>query len=341
MSQPVTYAAGIRRPYLDLPEPVRAWVEEVLGEPVARVEDKRGGFSPGVAAVVSGASGRSLFIKAVGSAVNPDAIRMYQEEQQHSARLPDIDFIPRTVAVAELAVGEERYAVSALPAIDAAPPPHPWRLADANRAFDTIAGLGDLLTPSPWSDDIDRTGGADGPGRELDRFFGGWRRPAEQQDPWRDDPWIGPRLDRFAELEARTVEQMVGNTLSHTDLRADNLLFGDDRVWVVDWAAAQNAARWLDPALLLADLVVSRADLADGGEIDVARFAVEHRAFSDVPFALTWAGVCLLAGALHRFSLQPAPPGLPTIRPWQAQCADTMITWCRRTEPGHQAARSG
>ncbi|WP_152362646.1 phosphotransferase [Microlunatus speluncae] len=334
MSQPATYAAGVRRPYRDLPERVRAWVDEVLGEPVATVADKRGGFSPGVAAVVTGASGRSLFIKAVGSAVNPDAIRMYQEEQQHSARLPDIEFIPRTVAVAELAVGEERYAVSALPAIDAAPPPHPWRLADANRAFDTIAELGDRLTPSPWSDAVDRTDGADGPGGELDRFYSGWRRQAEQdQDPWREDPWIGPRLSRFAELEARTVELMSGDTLSHTDLRADNLLFGDDRVWVVDWAAAQNAARWVDPVILLADLVVSRADRGDGGEIDIARFAVEHPALKGVDFELTWAGVCLLAGALHRMSLLPDPPGLPTIRPWQSQCADTMITWCRRTEP--------
>lgn len=338
MNQPVTYAAGVRRPFHDLPEPVRAWVDEALGEPVTTVADKRGGFSPGVAAVVSGASGRSLFIKAVGSAVNPDAIGMYQEEQEHSARLPDIDFIPRTVAAAVLSVGEEQYAVSALPAIDAAPPPHPWRPADAHRAFDTIAELGERLTPSPWTDEPD----GDATGGGLDRFFGGWRRQSEQaEDPWRDDPWVGPRLDRFAELEARTVEQMRGDTLSHTDLRADNLLFGEDRVWVVDWAAAQNAARWVDPAILLADLVVSRADRADGGEIDIARFAVEHPALRDVPFDLTWAGVLCLAGALHRFSLLPAPPGLPTIRPWQARCADTMITWCRRTEPIRgRAARS-
>lgn len=322
-SQPETYAVGVRRPYLDLPAVVRAWVERTLGEPVVEVADKQGGFSPGVAAVVTGAGGRSLFIKAVGSAVNPDAIRMYREEQQHSARLPEIDFVPRTVAAAELTVGDEQYAVSALPAIDAAPPPHPWTLADATRAFDTIADLGDRLTPSPWPEETDD---------DLDRFFGGWRRLGED-DPWLADPWIAERAERFAQLEAATVARMAGDTLSHTDLRADNLLFGSDRVWVVDWAAARNTARWLDPALLLADLVVSRADLGDGGEIEVARFAVEHRALRDVPFELTWAGVCCLAGALHGMSLRPAPPGLPTIRPWQARCADTMINWCRRTEP--------
>ncbi len=339
MSQPATYAAGVRRPFLDLPEPVRAWVAQTLGEPVATVADKQGGFSPGVAAVVSGASGRSLFIKAVGSAVNPDSIRMYQEEQQHSARLPDIDFIPRTVAVAELAVGEERYAVSALPAIDAAPPPHPWRLADANRAFDTIAELGERLTPSPWSDEVDRAGGA--------------RRPT------------GPVLRRLApvgrggsgSLARRPVDRAAAGAVrgaGGTDGRADARRHPQPhrpprrqpavrRRTGSGWSTgprAGTAARWVDPVILLADLVVSRADLADGGEIDIARFAVEHPALRDVPFELTWAGVLCLAGALHRFSLQPAPPGLPTIRPWQAQCADTMITWCRRTEPEHQAARS-
>ncbi|GAB3761051.1 phosphotransferase [Microlunatus parietis] len=324
MSLPVTFAVGVRRPYLDLPAEVRAWVDRTLGEPVVEVADKQGGFSPGVAAVVAGASGHSLFIKAVGSAVNPDAIRMYREEQQHSARLPEIDFVPRTVATGELTVGEEQYAISALPAIDAAPPPHPWTLADANRAFDTVGELGDRLTPSPWPEPT---------GDELGRFFGGWRNLGGG-DPWLADPWIAERAERFAELEAATVERMAGDTLSHTDLRADNLLFGPDRVWVVDWAAAQNAARWLDPALLLADLVVSRADLGDGGEIDVARFAVEHPALGTVPFEVNWAGVCCLAGALHGFSQRPAPPGLPTIRPWQARCADTMIAWCRRTEPG-------
>jgi hypothetical protein len=249
---------------------------------------------------------------------------MYREEQQHSARLPEIDFVVRTVATAELEVGDEQYAVTALPAIDAAPPPHPWTLADATRAFDTIAELGRLLTPSPWPEPT---------GDELDRFFGGWRTLGGD-DPWLGDPWIAERAERFAALEADTVARMAGETLSHTDLRADNLLFGPDRVWVVDWAAAQNAARWLDPALLLADLVVSRADVGDGGEIDVARFAVEHPALRTVPFELNWAGVCCLAGALHGFSLKPDPPGLPTIRPWQARCADTMIAWCRRTDPG-------
>ncbi|MFC7624225.1 phosphotransferase [Microlunatus sp. GCM10028923] len=323
MNLPATYAVGVRRPYLDLPAEVRAWVDRTLGEPVAEVADKQGGFSPGVAAVVTGAGGRSLFIKAVGSAVNPDAIRMYREEQQHSARLPEIDSVPRTVATAEIEVGDEQYAVSALPAIDAAPPPHPWNLADANRAFDTIAELGDRLTPSPWPEESTD---------DLPRFFLGWR-DLGGDDPWLADPWIAERAARFAALEADTVAQMAGDTLSHTDLRADNLLFGTDRVWVVDWAAAQNAARWIDPALLLGDLVVSRADVGDGGEIDVARFAIEHPALRDVPFALNWAGVLCLAAALHRFSLRPAPPGLPTIRPWQARCADTMIAWCRRTEP--------
>src|SRR5690606_8378163 len=44
---------GHRLPWADLPDPVRAQVEQVLGAPVVTAIDQRGGFSPGVAARVA------------------------------------------------------------------------------------------------------------------------------------------------------------------------------------------------------------------------------------------------------------------------------------------------
>jgi hypothetical protein len=86
--QPDTYAAGIRRRYQDLPAEVHSWVETLLGAQVSAVRNMHGGFSPGVAAVVSAETGPDLFIKAVGGAVNADALRFYRAERDATLRIP-------------------------------------------------------------------------------------------------------------------------------------------------------------------------------------------------------------------------------------------------------------
>ena len=42
----------------------------------------------------------------------------------------------------------------------------------------------------------------------------------------------------------------AGDTLLHCDLRADNLLLTDDRVWVVDWPWGCTGQPWVDVANL-------------------------------------------------------------------------------------------
>lgn len=57
-TMPSTYAAGVRLPFRQLPREVVGWIEHHLGAPVVDHEDRQGGFSPGVAAVVTAADGR-------------------------------------------------------------------------------------------------------------------------------------------------------------------------------------------------------------------------------------------------------------------------------------------
>jgi hypothetical protein len=104
-------------------------------------------------------------------------------------------------------------------------------------------------------------------------------------------------------------------------------------VWFVDWAHAENAARWVDGALLMADVIASRADLADGGAVGVTATLAGHRYFGGVRREAVWRLVVCLAGALHEFSRRASPPGLPTIRAWQASTSATLLAWCQREAP--------
>lgn len=327
-TMPSTYAAGVRLPFRQLPREVVGWIEHHLGAPVVDHEDRQGGFSPGVAAVVTAADGRRGFVKAVGATVNPDAIGFLRAEADQATRLPDVPGLLRPIATGELVTGEaEEWCMALFPAIDGRPPPHPWRPDDVVRVLDRLGELANALTPSPWPPVPDRDG-------TFARFFTGWARIAEHgDDPWRTDPWVAAHLDRLVELERAVREGLPGDTLNHRDLRADNLLLTADTVWFVDWAHAGNAARWLDPLVLIADVVSSRADLGDGGTVDVPALLRTHPVLTVADEAVQWGVIAGLAATLHRFAQADAPPGLPTIRRWQDQTADDLLAFVRRALP--------
>jgi hypothetical protein len=330
--QPPTYAAGVRQRYEDLPAKVQAWVERQLGSPLARVRNQVGGFSPGVAAVVTGQDGGSFFVKTVGSAVNADAVRFYRREREAVVRLPRVPGIPVPLAWGEVEAADQSFPVIVFPALDGAPPRHPWGPRDVVAVLDAVAEVSSRLTPSPWPDD-------DGPNRLVD-FFRWWQSLAEDdEDPWHHHPWLAGRWDGVVEAEERLRAELPGNTLSHTDLRADNIIVTAERVWFVDWAHAQNAAPWVDAGLLLADVVASGADLADGGAVDVLGLARTHPALGHVGRDQLWRLLLGLAGALHGLSRRPSPPGLPTIRGWQADTADSLLSWCSRVDNLGSVAR--
>jgi hypothetical protein len=325
--QPPTYAAGVRQRYEDLPVEVHAWVEQRLGEPVVRVRDQVGGFSPGVAAVVTGRDGGSFFVKAVGSAVNADAVRFYRRERDAALRLPRVPGILLPVASAELEAADQSFPVIVFPALEGATPRHPWSPGDVTRVLDALADVSTQLTPSPWPDE-------DGPNR-LVEFFRWWQRLADDdEDPWHDHPWLAGRWGDVVAAEERLRAGLGGSTLSHTDLRADNVVLTAERVWFVDWAHAQNAAPWVDAAVLLADVVASGADLVDGGGVDVLGLTRTHPALGGAGPEQLWRLLIGLAGALHGLSRRPSPPGLPTIRGWQGGTADTLLRWCVRLDEG-------
>jgi Ser/Thr protein kinase RdoA (MazF antagonist) len=331
--QPASYARGVRLPYATLPAAVRGWVEEQLGGPVTRVQDRVGGFAPGCAAVVATAD-RAAFCKATGSMPNPVSLELYRGERARLAALPQHPALPHPIAAADLELPDQVWAVTLLPALAGEPPAHPWTEPVARLVLNRLGELQTALATAVPSA-LPGTG-------DLVAFFGRWAEVADDPaDCWRDHPWVASRLDRLQEVDARLQQAVVGPFPSHVDLRADNILVGvPDRpgaapgVWFVDWAAARTAAPWVDPAILACDLVVSRADRSQGGSMDVAGFLASHPVTAAIDPALRWAMMIGMAAAMRRLSLRPDPPGLPTIRAWQRRCGEDLLAYLRSVDLG-------
>ena len=308
-------AEGVRVAYDDLPDAVHAWVDDVLGDPVVDAVTQPGGFSPGCAARLRTASGRRAFVKAVSSAINTFAADAHRDEIRNTSALPSIAPVPRLIA----SYDDAGWVALLLDDVDGRQPALPWRPDELARVVATLDELYDDLTPCPVADARDVTTGW----REE---FGNWRTAA--RDPLVGlDPWAARNLDRLAGLEAGSVTAAEGDTLLHLDVRADNLLLTDDRVWVVDWPWAARGA----PVF---DLVAWAPSVAMQGGPEPAELLAMSRygAAADLDAVLPLA--VAVAGYFHVNSLRPAPDGLPTVRAFQAAQAEPSLRWVRELIDG-------
>src|SRR5262249_50391011 len=123
----------------------------------------------------------------------------------------------------------------------------------------------------------------------------------------------------LAELEARAPDAVAGDTLLHFDLRADNILLGADYVWFVDWPHACVGAAWLD-------MVTFAPSIRMQGGPPPEDVIERHPAYRAADPAYVTAAIAAVAGFFIRGSLQPPPPGLPTLRAFQAARASSRAT---------------
>lgn len=308
-------AEGQRLDWNDIPASVRAVVEEWLGSPVVSVVSQRTGFSPGVAARLRTASDRRVFIKAAGPEPNPGVPAIHRKEGQIAARLPTAAPVPRLLWSYDDA--ETGWIVLAYEEIDGQAPAQPWKLDELHRVMDGMAELAAILTPSPLPDSL--------VGSVSDAFatrLCGWGNLLEGDDSIRAqlDPWSTHHLEALARLEADAPAAVAGNTLLHFDIRADNVLLSPDRVWFVDWPLACVGAAWVD-AVFFAPSVTMQG--GPSPESVLARHPAARLADSD---AIT-AAVASTAGFFVYQSLLPPPPGLPTLRPFQAAQGVIACQW--------------
>lgn len=123
--------------------------------------------------------------------------------------------------------------------------------------------------------------------------------------------WPETRWNRFA-ADDTEAELFQGEALLHTDINPSNLLIGSRDTWVVDWAWPTRGAAFIDPALLVVQLVSAGHSAesaeswaagcpawakADPKAIDAFAAAAlrMHRAFADRNPDASWLGAMVAA----------------------------------------------
>jgi aminoglycoside phosphotransferase (APT) family kinase protein len=312
--QPSPPAAGVRLAWADMPAELRRAIEDDLGSHVTEAVTQPGGFSPGVASRLLLADGRRAFVKAVSSEANPDSANLHRAEARITASLPAEAPAPRLLA----SYDRDGWVALVLEDVDGALPAQPWRMDQLERVLDALSDLASALTPAPCE--------APTAAERLRESFNGWRSARAAfhggEDPSWLDPWALRNLERLVALESDWERAAAGTTLLHGDIRADNLLLTPDRVVVVDWPWASIGAPWLD---LLAMLPSVRMQ---GGPDPDAVLSAHPVARGADPEAID----AVLAGLAGFFVWQahlPPPPGIPTVRAFQAAQGQVALDWLR------------
>ncbi|MFM9448021.1 phosphotransferase family protein [Streptomyces acidiscabies] len=292
-------AAGVRLDWEALPDSMRDAVAGILGAPVVRAVTQRGGFSPGVAARVVTGQGKRGFVKAVSGDVNSFSPVLHRREARNAAQLPVGVSAPRLTGVYD----DGNWVALVFEDVEGRQPQVPWEQGELQVVLDAVGELGRVLTPAPFD--------APSASEELVDDFGGW-------------PELAERESRIFELAADWQEAVRGDTLVHGDLRADNVLLDrrDGRVWFVDWPHMMKAAPWLDLLLLLPSV---RAQGGPDPETVFTAHPLGRKADRD---AVT-AALAALTGYFLGRAGRPAPPGLPTLRPFQQAQGEAALEWLR------------
>lgn len=299
---------GVRTAWSEMPAEVRDQIDDVLGSPVVTTTAVSGGFSPGPAVRAALADGRTVFVKAAGLALNPHAPGMHRREGAILAVLPASVPAPRLLGV----VDDGDWVALTIEWVEGRHP-DATSPADVGRLLDLVARVG--------GDDADAPDLA--PFATVHRGLGGhWVRLAAEPLAGLDD-WSRRHLDRLAELDALAPAASSGRSLVHVDLRTDNVLLagdGPDGDRIVDWPAACLGAPWIDLVGLLPALHL------DGGPCPADVFSAHALGRAADPDAVD-AYLAAITGYFTRQSLLAPPPGLPTLRAFQAAQAAIARTW--------------
>jgi aminoglycoside phosphotransferase (APT) family kinase protein len=307
-------ASGVRIGWADLPEPVRAAVEDIIGGTVVEARSQSGGFSPGTADRVRTADGRRAFVKAVSADLNEQSPGLHRREARIAAALPAAVPAPRLLGLHD----DGAWVALVLEDVEGRSPATPWR---ADELAPVLAALGDLArVPADLTDLRTAT-------ETLGYDLAGWGRIAA--DPPADlHPWAARRLDRLCALADRGVAALTGDSLVHSDVRADNLLLRrDGTVRIVDWPWACRGPAWLDRLLLLVNVRLYGGDHDTGALL--AACAEETGAD---PRDLV-AVLAALAGFFADMARRPPPLGIPTVRAFQRAQADAIVSWLDELDP--------
>ncbi len=308
-------AQGVRLAWASIPAQVRAAVEEELGSTVVSAASQPGGFSPGVAARLRLADGRRVFAKAVSPIPNRGTPQIHRREVRIAVALPPTALAPRLLWSYD--EGDEGWVVLVFEDVEGRQPAQPWQPDELERVLNALDALGAALTPTPVP--LATAGTAN---EAFASRICRWGKLRDEQPSLvaRLDGWSARHLDALVELEAAAPSAVTGDTLLHFDVRADNILLTPEQVWFVDWPHARVGAAWVDSVFFAPSVRMQ-------GGPPPEQIIKRHSTYGRVDPAAITAAVVAVAGFFTYGALQPPPPGLPTLRAFQAAQGAAAREW--------------
>ena len=304
VDDPLPHGRTARRlPWAHLPPALREQVEQRLGGRVVGAESQNAGFTPGFASVLTLADGSRHFVKAASTKAQRPFASSYRTEGERLAALPAGVPVPRLQWMLDA-----DWVVLAIEYVDHTRPARPWQPADLHRSLDLLEEAADALTPSPLPDVAEL---AD----DLEPMARLWHGRV-----LRDTPGLPHGYD-VADLAAR-VDELVGDTLLHTDVRDDNvLLTPDGGALLCDWNWAARGPAWFDSLSLLVG--------ARGDGLDVEQLIRERRLLRAADPELLDVALAVLSGYFLAMSRDPIPSSSPWLRVAQGWQAEVTWGWLR------------
>ncbi|WP_348789112.1 phosphotransferase [Leifsonia sp. NPDC080035] len=308
---------ALRPPWEDLPAFVTDAVAVLLGSPVVAAVSQTSGFSPGHADRVVTASGRRAFVKAAPESLGA-AADLYRAEAAALALLPPEVGAPELLGV----VGEDGWVAIVTEEIDGTHPSEPPTREELVAILDEVAQAPAWADP----DEVPHTEAS------LSVAFAVWPSLAVEH-PDAVPEWTLPLAEEFDALAVAAAEETAGERVVHLDLRADNVLIDrTGRARLVDWAWASAGAPWIDALTML-------IDARRLGSPDTDALLAEHPAFDGVTASTVDGALAGLAGLFLSGSLNPAPPRMPELRPFQAVEAHAAFAWLRDRRDARSVSR--
>lgn len=297
-----------RLTWADFPPSLRSRLCAVLGEPVGSISSCVGGFSRSSAEVLHRSDGSGLFVKAVRETDNAGSMRLNRSEAAVLAGMPRAAPVPALVE----AFAVDDWFVLVTEAAPGKNPVEPWDGRTLDHVLSTLDALQRATTPCPLSElpTLEESLGHD---------LLGFDRVAADQ-PRDLDPWVARRVPALQCAARRGIVALAGETLCHSDLRADNILVTDEgRTSVVDWAWASRGSRVADALQLLSSVEDPDGALGVNRRVDAVLDAhgLPRQMGSDV-----FAGIL---GFFVDAARWPHDPDLPLLGAHRARKRDVLL----------------
>ncbi|HTJ71313.1 MAG TPA: hypothetical protein VL551_27480 [Actinospica sp.] len=300
---------GERPEWQDTPAAVRAEVELILGAPVLTAITPPGGHSSHLAARLDVADGRRVFVKS--APLSSGFADTNHAEAAITLALPKHAPAPSLLAAAETA----GWFTAIYTDIPGSHPDLSPGSPDLNAVFSALVDVAQLPVSGALKRALRGTAAV-----EMAGYLHGWEA-LEQNRPTDLDSWAARHIGDLAALERDRFRALAGDSLLHSDTRADNMLAADSRVVLIDWAHALTGAAWLDMACLAPQMVLAGWKPADAfAEVFVQPLLADCDRGDVLRF---WTG---LTGYWQRASRLDAPPKAPGLRPYQRAAADAGLS---------------